>query len=228
MLLGATPPVHMASYAVDGKEPIEIKPDEDVKPLTGKEREEFIEKLSTQQLSDVLENACIKNDLANEVKQVITTKAINEQTQAKEELHQMIKDGKVSLVKDEKTGKIEMTANDQQDLKRALALTSNIKSAQETALKANGNNNEQYRQQQLENLRAKMSPEQTKAHQDKQDARDLVMAARLGIAPKGAKVTDHKGNEVTAKTGKDWEQYKSNLSKETMARLAKKFNVAEK
>ena len=159
---------------------------------------------------------------------VITTKAINEQTQAKEELHQMIKDGKVSLVKDEKTGKIEMTANDQQDLKRALALTSNIKSAQETALKANGNNNEQYRQQQLENLRSKMSPEQTKAHQDKQDARDLVMAARLGIAPKGAKVTDHKGNEVTAKTGKDWEQYKSNLSKETMARLAKKFNVAEK
>ena len=226
--LGATPPVHMAGYVVDGTEPIEIKPDEDVKPLTGKEREEFIEKLSTQQLSDVLENAILTKDLANELKQTIATRAIKEQSKAKEELHQMIKDGKVLLAKDEKTGKVEITADNQQDLKKALLLTANIKSAQEAALKANGNNNEQYRQQQIENLRARMSPEQTKAHQDKQDARDLVMAARLGIAPKNTKVTDHKGNEVTAKTGEDLNSYQSKLSKETMARLTQKFKGAEK
>lgn len=398
--LGATPPVHMAGYVVDGTEPIEIKPDEDVKPLTGKEREEFIEKLSTQQLSDVLENAILTKDLANELKQIketkdlcqtkqnedfkiafalgyqpknadfykqklgftdeemkplegaerrklidslsserllivsklvnhdlkkelegicrikeqveplkqdmenaaklgiapekygailedgqlveidrpndikplegeerkaflestpikllsealektrpltnptaeqkviieelkqtIATRAIKEQSKAKEELHQMIKDGKVLLAKDEKTGKVEITADNQQDLKKALLLTANIKSAQEAALKANGNNNEQYRQQQIENLRARMSPEQTKAHQDKQDARDLVMAARLGIAPKDTKVTDHKGNEVTAKTGENLNSYQSKLSKETMARLTQKFKGAEK
>ena len=78
------------------------------------------------------------------------------------------------------------------------------------------------RQQQIENLRAKMSSKQIKTHQDNQDTRDLVMAAR-GIAPKGAKVTDHKGNEVTAKTDKDLEQYKSNLYKKTMAIKAKTF-----
>lgn len=226
--LGATPPVHMAGYGVGGGNPVEIKPDEDVKPLTGKEREEFIEKLSTQQLSDILDNAVLEKDLASEVKQIITTKAINEQTQAKEELHQMIKDGKVSLVKDEKTGKVEMTANDQKDLKRALLLTANIKSTQEASLKANGNNNEQYRQQQIANLRSRLNPEQAKSRQEKEDARDLVMAARLGIAPKDAKVTDRNGQEVQAKTGEDLKKYQSNLSKETMARLTQKFKGAEK
>lgn len=221
--LGATPPVHMAGYVVDGTEPIEIKPDEDVKPLTGKEREEFIEKLSTQQLSDVLENAILTKDLANELKQTIATRAIKEQSKAKEELHQMIKDGKVLLAKDEKTGKVEITADNQQDLKKALLLTANIKSAQEAALKANGNNNEQYRQQQIENLRARMSPEQTKAHQDKQDARDLIMAARLGIAPEGAKVTDRNGNEVTAKTGEELKKYQALISPERMSHLTNKF-----
>lgn len=77
------------------------------------------------------------------------------------------------------------------------------------------------RQQQIENLRAKMSSKQIKTHQDNQDTHDLVMAAR-GIAPKGAKVTDHKGNEVTAKTGKDLEQYKSHISKKTMAAIMAK------
>lgn len=77
------------------------------------------------------------------------------------------------------------------------------------------------RQQQIENLRAKMSSKQIKTHQDNQDTHDLVMAAR-GIAPKGAKVTDHKGNEVAAKTGKDLEQYKSHISKKTMAAIMAK------
>lgn len=221
--LGATPPVHMAGYVVDGTEPIEIKPDEDVKPLTGKEREEFIEKLSTQQLSDVLENAILTKDLANELKQTIATRAIKEQSKAKEELHQMIKDGKVSLAKDEKSGKVEMTANDQKDLKRALLLTATIKSTQETALNANGNNNEQYRQQQIANLRSRLDPEQAKLRQEKEDARDLIMAARLGIAPEGAKVTDRNGNEVTAKTGEELKKYQALISPERMSHLTNKF-----
>lgn len=214
---------------------VEIDRPNDIKPLEGEERKAFLESTPIKLLSETLEKTrpltnptAEQKVIIEELKQTIATRAIKEQSQAKEELHQMIKDGKVSLVKDEKTGKVEITADNQQDLKKALLLTANIKSTQEAALKANGNNNEQYRQQQIENLRARMSPEQTKAHQDKQDARDLVTAARLGIAPKGAKVTDHKGNEVTAKTGEDLNSYQSKLSKETMARLTQKFKGAEK
>lgn len=214
---------------------VEIDRPNDIKPLEGEERKAFLESTPIKLLSETLEKTrpltnptAEQKVIIEELKQTISTRAIKEQSQAKEELHQMIKDGKVSLVKDEKTGKVEITADNQQDLKKALLLTANIKSTQEAALKANGNNNEQYRQQQIENLRARMSPEQTKAHQDKQDARDLVTAARLGIAPKGAKVTDHKGNEVTAKTGEDLNSYQSKLSKETMARLTQKFKGAEK
>lgn len=214
---------------------VEIDRPNDIKPLEGEERKAFLESTPIKLLSEALEKTrpltnptAEQKVIIEELKQTIATRAIKEQSQAKEELHQMIKDGKVSLVKDEKTGKVEITADNQQDLKKALLLTANIKSTQEAALKANGNNNEQYRQQQIENLRARMSPEQTKAHQDKQDARDLVTAARLGIAPKGAKVTDHKGNEVTAKTGEDLNSYQSKLSKETMARLTQKFKGAEK
>ena len=88
--------------------------------------------------------------------------------------------------------------------------------------------NESLRQQQIENVRAQMSPEQAKARQEKEDARDLIMAARLGIAPKDAKVTDRSGQEVKAKTGEDLKSSQSNLSKETMARLTQKFREAEK
>lgn len=214
---------------------VEIDRPNDIKPLEGEERKAFLESTPIKLLSEALEKTrpltnptAEQKVIIEELKQTIATRAIKEQSQAKEELHQMIKDGKVLLAKDEKTGKVEITADNQQDLKKALLLTANIKSTQEAALKANGNNNEQYRQQQIENLRARMSPEQTKAHQDKQDARDLVTAARLGIAPKGAKVTDHKGNEVTAKTGEDLNSYQSKLSKETMARLTQKFKGAEK
>ena len=213
----------------------EIDKPNDIKPLEGDERKDFLENTPVEQLSAALEKTkSLKKPTSEqqtaitELKQTIVTKAINEQTQAKEELHQMIKDGKVSLVKDEKTGKVEMTANDQKDLKRALLLTANIKSTQEAALKANGNNNEQYRQQQIANLRSRLNPEQAKSRQEKEDARDLVMAARLGIAPKDAKVTDHSGQEVKAKTGEDLKKYQSNLSKETMARLTQKFKGAEK
>ena len=135
----------------------------------------------------------------------------------------MIKDGKVSLAKDEKSGKVEMTANDQKDLKRALLLTATIKSTQETALNANGNNNEQYRQQQIANLRSRLDPEQAKLRQEKEDARDLIMAARLGIAPEGAKVTDRNGNEVTAKTGEELKKYQALISPERMSHLTNKF-----
>ncbi len=214
---------------------VEIDRPNDIKPLEGEERKAFLESTPIKLLSEALEKTrpltnptAEQKVIIEELKQTIATRAIKEQSQAKEELHQMIKDGKVLLAKDEKTGKVEITADNQQDLKKALLLTANIKSAQEAALKANGNNNEQYRQQQIENLRARMSPEQTKVHQDKQDARDLVMAARLGIAPKDTKVTDHKGNEVTAKTGENLNSYQSKLSKETMARLTQKFKGAEK
>ena len=213
----------------------EIDKPNDIKPLEGDERKDFLENTPVEQLSAALEKTkSLTNPTAEqkviieELKQTIATRAIKEQSQAKEELHQMIKDGKVSLVKDEKTGKVEMTANDQKDLKRALLLTANIKSTQEAALKANGNNNEQYRQQQIANLRSRLNPEQAKSRQEKEDARDLVMAARLGIAPKDAKVTDHSGQEVKAKTGEDLKKYQSKLSKETMARLTQKFKGAEK
>ena len=95
-------------------------------------------------------------------------------------------------------------------------------------IKEQKDTNESLRQQQIENVRAQMSPEQAKARQEKEDARDLIMAARLGIAPKDAKVTDRSGQEVKAKTGEDLKSYQSNLSKETMARLTQKFREAEK
>lgn len=83
--------------------------------------------------------------------------------------------------------------------------------------------NEALRKQQIESLRAKMSPEQTAEQQKKEDQRDLIMAARLGIAPKDAKV-EYKGNEVKALEGKELENYKGMLKPETIARLTNKFS----
>ena len=88
----------------------EIDKPNDIKPLEGDERKDFLENTPVEQLSAALEKTkSLKKPTSEqqtaitELKQTIVTKAINEQTQAKEELHQMIKDGKVSLVKDEKT-----------------------------------------------------------------------------------------------------------------------------
>lgn len=226
--LGITP---KTTYLAGEHEMYDVEAPKNVKPLEGDERKAFLEKMSIEQLQDILTECEQLNhpqtskeqEITSELKQTIVTKAIHEQTQAREELHQMIKDGKVSLAKDEKSGKVEMTANDQKDLKRALLLTATIKSTQETALNANGNNNEQYRQQQIANLRSRLDPEQAKSRQEKEDARDLIMAARLGIAPEGAKVIDRNGNEVTAKTGEELKKYQAMISPERMSHLTNKF-----
>lgn len=167
---------------------------------------------------------------------------IKKLTEIRNNFNKMKQDGKIAVQKDEH-GKPQIVAGEKgspEDVKAATAIMQEASDLVKAGLESNrGENtkletqeqkdtNESLRQQQIENLRAKMSPEQTKAHQDKQDARDLVMAARLGIAPKNTKVTDHKGNEVTAKTGEDLNSYQSKLSKETMARLTQKFKCAEK
>ena len=161
---------------------------------------------------------------------------IKKLTEIRNNFNKMKQDGKIAIQEDEQ-GKPKIVAGEKgspEDVKAAVAIMQEADDLVKAGLKSNrGENtkletqeqkdtNEALRQQQIENLRAKMSSKQIKTHQDNQDARYLAIAARLGIAPKGAKVTDHKGNEVTAKTGKDLEQYKSHISKKTMAAIMAK------
>ena len=200
---------------------------------------------SQQQNNEQQKNGEEHSEQKNSEEKQISAKAqedIKKLTEIRNNFNKMKQDGKIAVQKDEH-GKPQIVAGEKgspEDVKAATAIMQEAADLVKAGLESNrGENtkletqeqkdtNESLRQQQIENLRAKMSPEQTKAHQDKQDARDLVMAARLGIVPKDTKVTDHKGNEVTAKTGEDLNNYQSKLSKETMARLTQKFKGAEK
>lgn len=200
---------------------------------------------SQQQNNEQQKNGEEHSEQKNSEEKQISAKAqedIKKLTEIRNNFNKMKQDGKIAVQKDEH-GKPQIVAGEKgspEDVKAATAIMQEAADLVKAGLESNrGENtkletqeqkdtNESLRQQQIENLRARMSPEQTKAHQDKQDARDLVMAARLGIIPKDTKVTDHKGNEVTAKTGEDLNSYQSKLSKETMARLTQKFKGAEK
>lgn len=200
---------------------------------------------SQQQNNEQQKNGEEHSEQKNSEEKQISAKAqedIKKLTEIRNNFNKMKQDGKIAVQKDEH-GKPQIVAGEKgspEDVKAATAIMQEAADLVKAGLESNrGENtkletqeqkdtNESLRQQQIENLRARMSPEQTKAHQDKQDARDLVMAARLGITPKDTKVTDHKGNEVTAKTGEDLNSYQSKLSKETMARLTQKFKGAEK
>ena len=200
---------------------------------------------SQQQNNEQQKNGEEHSEQKNSEEKQISAKAqedIKKLTEIRNNFNKMKQDGKIAVQKDEH-GKPQIVAGEKgspEDVKAATAIMQEAADLVKAGLESNrGENtkletqeqkdtNESLRQQQIENLRAKMSPEQTKAHQDKQDARDLVMAARLGIVPKDTKVIDHKGNEVTAKTGEDLNSYQSKLSKETMARLTQKFKGAEK
>lgn len=200
---------------------------------------------SQQQNNEQQKNGEEHSEQKNGEEKQISAKAqedIKKLTEIHNNFNKMKQDGKIAIQKDEH-GKPQIVAGEKgspEDVKAATAIMQEAADLVKAGLESNrGENtkletqeqkdtNESLRQQQIENLRTRMSPEQTKAHQDKQDARDLVMAARLGIAPKDTKVTDHKGNEVTAKTGEDLNSYQSKLSKETMARLTQKFKGAEK
>ena len=200
---------------------------------------------SQQQNNEQQKNGEEHSEQKNGEEKQISAKAqedIKKLTEIRNNFNKMKQDGKIAIQKDEH-GKPQIVAGEKgspEDVKAATAIMQEAADLVKAGLESNrGENtkletqeqkdtNESLRQQQIENLRARMSPEQTKAHQDKQDARDLVMAARLGITPKDTKVTDHKGNEVTAKTGEDLNSYQSKLSKETMARLTQKFKGAEK
>lgn len=200
---------------------------------------------SQQQNNEQQKNGEEHSEQKNGEEKQISAKAqedIKKLTEIRNNFNKMKQDGKIAVQKDEH-GKPQIVAGEKgspEDVKAATAIMQEAADLVKAGLESNrGENtkletqeqkdtNESLRQQQIENLRARMSPEQTKAHQDKQDARDLVMAARLGIVPKDTKVTDHKGNEVTAKTGEDLNSYQSKLSKETMARLTQKFKGAEK
>ncbi len=200
---------------------------------------------SQQQNNEQQKNGEEHSEQKNGEGKQISAKAqedIKKLTEIRNNFNKMKQDGKIAIQKDEH-GKPQIVAGEKgspEDVKAATAIMQEAADLVKAGLESNrGENtkletqeqkdtNESLRQQQIENLRTRMSPEQTKAHQDKQDARDLVMAARLGITPKDTKVTDHKGNEVTAKTGEDLNSYQSKLSKETMARLTQKFKGAEK
>lgn len=205
----------------------------------------FYEKSQQQQNNEQQKNGEENSEQKNGEEKQISAKAqedIKKLTEIRNNFNKMKQDGKIAIQKDEH-GKPQIVAGEKgspEDVKAATAIMQEAADLVKAGLESNRSENtkletqeqkdtnESLRQQQIENLRTRMSPEQTKAHQDKQDARDLVTAARLGIAPKGAKVTDHKGNEVTAKTGEDLNSYQSKLSKETMARLTQKFKGAEK
>mgnify|MGYP002765372110 CR=1 FL=1 len=205
----------------------------------------FYEKSQQQQNNEQQKNGEEHSEQKNGEEKQISAKAqedIKKLTEIRNNFNKMKQDGKIAIQKDEH-GKPQIVAGEKgspEDVKAATAIMQEAADLVKAGLESNrGENtkletqeqkdtNESLRQQQIENLRTRMSPEQTKAHQDKQDARDLVMAARLGITPKDTKVTDHKGNEVTAKTGEDLNSYQSKLSKETMARLTQKFKGAEK
>ncbi len=200
---------------------------------------------SQQQNNEQQKNGEEHSEQKNGEEKQISAKAkedIKKLAEIRNNFNKMKQDGKIAIQKDEH-GKPQIVAGEKgspEDVKAATAIMQEAADLVKAGLESNrGENtkletqeqkdtNESLRQQQIENLRTRMSPEQTKAHQDKQDARDLVMAARLGITPKDTKVTDHKGNEVTAKTGEDLNSYQSKLSKETMARLTQKFKGAEK
>ena len=200
---------------------------------------------SQQQNNEQQKNGEEHSEQKNGEEKQISAKAqedIKKLTEIRNNFNKMKQDGKIAIQKDEH-GKPQIVAGEKgspEDVKAATAIMQEAADLVKAGLESNrGENtkletqeqkdtNESLRQQQIENLRTRMSPEQTKAHQDKQDARDLVMAARLGITQKDTKVTDHKGNEVTAKTGEDLNSYQSKLSKETMARLTQKFKGAEK
>ena len=200
---------------------------------------------SQQQNNEQQKNGEENSEQKNGEEKQISAKVqedIKKLTEIRNNFNKMKQDGKIAIQEDEQ-GKPKIVAGEKgspEDVKAAVAIMQEADDLVKAGLKSNrGENtkletqeqkdtNEALRQQQIENLRAKMSSKQIKTHQDNQDARYLAIAARLGIAPKGAKVTDHKGNEVTAKTGKDLEQYKSHISKKTMAAImAKTFEGAE-
>lgn len=162
---------------------------------------------------------------------------IKKLTEIRNNFNQMKQDGKIAIQKDEQ-GKPQIVKGEKgtdEDVKAATEIMQKAADLVKSGMEANRGNseklstqeqkdtNEALRQQQIENLRARLSPEQTQAHQDTLEARDKVMAARLGMNTGEEKVTDRKGNEVTAKTGDDLKKYQSQLSPETMARLNSKF-----
>ncbi len=163
---------------------------------------------------------------------------IKKLTEIRNNFNNMKEEGKISIIRDEQ-GKSQIVAGEKgtaEDVKTATEIMRQAAELVKAGREANGgenrkletqeqqDTNEAYSQQRILNLRARLTEEQNNEHDAKQDTRDLIHAARLGIAPKDAKVTDHNGNTVTAKTGEELKRYQAQLSPETLARVTNKFD----
>ena len=220
---------------MQGAVPKEIDMDELAKCGLSKEQfeqvKQFYEK-NQQQQSQNNANAAPEKQISAKAQE-----DIKKLTEIRNNFNQMKQDGKIAVQKDEH-GKPQIVAGEKgtdEDVKAATAIMKEAADLVKAGLETNrdGNvklntqeqrdTNEALRQQQIENIRAHLSPEEQQSHQDLLEKRDKVMAKRLGMNTGEDKVTDRKGNEVTAKTGDDLKKYQAQISPETMARLKGKF-----
>ncbi len=220
---------------MQGAVPKEIDMDELAKCGLSKEQfeqvKQFYEK-NQQQQSQNNANAAPEKQISAKAQE-----DIKKLTEIRNNFNQMKQDGKIAVQKDEH-GKPQIVAGEKgtdEDVKAATAIMKEAADLVKAGLETNrdGNvklntqeqrdTNEALRQQQIENIRAHLSPEEQQSHQDILEKRDKVMAKRLGMNTGEDKVTDRKGNEVTAKTGDDLKKYQAQISPETMARLKGKF-----
>lgn len=220
---------------MQGAVPKEIDMDELAKCGLSKEQfeqvKQFYEK-NQQQQSQNNANAAPEKQISAKAQE-----DIKKLTEIRNNFNQMKQDGKIAVQKDEH-GKPQIVVGEKgtdEDVKAATAIMKEAADLVKAGLETNrdGNvklntqeqrdTNEALRQQQIENIRAHLSPEEQQSHQDILDKRDKIMAKRLGMNTGEDKVTDRKGNEVTAKTGDDLKKYQAQISPETMARLKGKF-----
>ena len=220
---------------MQGAVPKEIDMDELAKCGLSKEQfeqvKQFYEK-NQQQQSQNNANAAPEKQISAKAQE-----DIKKLTEIRNNFNQMKQDGKIAVQKDEH-GKPQIVVGEKgtdEDVKAATAIMKEAADLVKAGLETNrdGNvklntqeqrdTNEALRQQQIENIRAHLSPEEQQSHQDILEKRDKVMAKRLGMNTGEDKVTDRKGNEVTAKTGDDLKKYQAQISPETMARLKGKF-----
>lgn len=220
---------------MQGAVPKEIDMDELAKCGLSKEQfeqvKQFYEK-NQQQQSQNNANAAPEKQISAKAQE-----DIKKLTEIRNNFNQMKQDGKIAVQKDEH-GKPQIVAGEKgtdEDVKAATAIMKEAADLVKAGLETNrdGNvklntqeqrdTNEALRQQQIENIRAHLSPEEQQSHQDILEKRDKIMAKRLGMNTGEDKVTDRKGNEVTAKTGDDLKKYQAQISPETMARLKGKF-----
>lgn len=82
---------------------------------------------------------------------------------------------------------------------------------------------ETYQQEQIETMRTTMTDEKRQAHDEKQEIRDRIMAARLGITPEDAKVNNLSGKEVKAETGERLQNLQERVGQDKIRMLQQKF-----